>query len=579
MSTTLTEQPQHPGCEASHSLELDSPLNPGLSIDPLDHRSRWIQRGFLLAILLACGIALANNEPDPDLWGHVRYAQDALASGKLHRTATHTFTAEGYRWINHENLAELALAQGYELLGARGLVIAKATFGFIVLGLMIFASLKRGASLPVAGCYLLLTALTLSAFWAMRPQLASFLLLTAVVVLLNAAFAEWQSVQRIRFGFLWLLPPLFTVWTNSHGAFVAGVCLVSGYLGIRGIELIVRRDGGNGRKYYWHLVGIGSACWLFTLFNPYGMKLHLWLAESLGNPRPEITEWAAPRFSDEFFMPFVALSLLSLVALIGTRKKRDPAQLALLVLCFWQATCHVRHIALFAILAGFWVPVHLDSTLARFRRTNSSEPAKPMDLTGFRVMGVALLFVFVLLFTKLSSRLSDFPVKKSKYPVAALQYIADHDLNGRLVVSFDWAQYALAALAPDTKVQFDGRFRTCYPQEVIDMHFDFLIGDSKENRCRAASSGPFDATRILQHGEPNLILVDRRFRHSVNVMEQQQQDFVLLYQDSTAQVWGRTSVYDDPAGPNYLTPLQRKVTDEIQVGSVTWPAFPQPETL
>src|SRR5688572_20427679 len=74
--------------------------------------NRWLERGFFAALLLACAIALSPNTVDPDLWGHVQYAEDALAEGTLHRKATHTYTAVGYPWVNHENLSEFALALG-----------------------------------------------------------------------------------------------------------------------------------------------------------------------------------------------------------------------------------------------------------------------------------------------------------------------------------------------------------------------------------------------------------------------------------------------------------------------------------
>jgi len=49
--------------------------------------------------------------------GHVRYAQNWLVEGELPRTASHTFTAVDYLWIDHENLAELLLALSYRYLG------------------------------------------------------------------------------------------------------------------------------------------------------------------------------------------------------------------------------------------------------------------------------------------------------------------------------------------------------------------------------------------------------------------------------------------------------------------------------
>lgn len=542
-------------------------------LDNAETRKRWIQRAFIAAVMLACGIALANNQPNPDLWGHVRYAQDAVADGRLiHDTATHTFTAEGYRWINHEILSEFAMAGGYAVFGASGLVFFKTLLGFAVLGLMLYTSFQRRVSFVVACIFLLIVSLTLSGFWSVRPQLFSFVLLAIVAAILNKAFDRWVEQEPIRFGWLWAIPPLLTIWANSHGAFLAGLCIVSAYLGIQGCELLVRSRGSENIVSFFHLFAIGVACWLCTLLNPYGFGLHLWLAESLGNPRPEITEWASLKFSDEFFLPFAMMAVLTVAAIVGSKRKRDWAHVIILMLCMWQAISHVRHIALFAVLAGFWVPVHLDSLMARLKKTDVEEP--PMTKSKFQIASVVMACVFVLLIGKLGMSVSDLPVPRERYPVDALQFMADNDLEGRLVVSFDWAQYALAALAPDTKVQFDGRFRTCYPQEVIDMHFDFLIGDVPEARCRGENSGPFDPLKVLQHGEPNLVLVDRRFRNSVLVMEQQQTDFALLYQDKISQVWGRRSLYDNPESELFVANECRDISDRLNFGSVTWPAFP-----
>jgi len=50
---------------------------------------------------------------------------------------------------------------------------------------------------------------------------------------------------------------------------------------------------------------------------------------------------------------------------------------------------------------------------------------------------------------------------------------------------------------------------------------------------------------------------------------------VLLYQDEVAQVWGRSATYDDPGLATYIPPARRQVTDEVQIGSVNWPAMPR----
>ncbi|MCA9269475.1 MAG: hypothetical protein KDA41_13430, partial [Planctomycetales bacterium] len=132
--------------------------------------------------------------------------------------------------------------------------------------------------------------------------------------------------------------------------------------------------------------------------------------------------------------------------------------------------------------------------------------------------------------------------------------------------------------APDAhdglRTQFDGRFRTCYPQEVVDMHFDFVLGDGPPGtRFRSENSGPVDGQRVLSFGRPDLALVNRRQVNSVEIIERRP-DWTLLYQDAVAQVWGRSAVYDNPAGRRYFAPQLRNITNDEQVGSVTWPALP-----
>ena len=48
---------------------------------PRPNSAVWLDRGFLLAVLLACAVAVSPNLADPDLWGHVRYGLDVFEDG------------------------------------------------------------------------------------------------------------------------------------------------------------------------------------------------------------------------------------------------------------------------------------------------------------------------------------------------------------------------------------------------------------------------------------------------------------------------------------------------------------------
>ena len=121
-----------------------------------------------------------------------------------------------------------------------------------------------------------------------------------------------------------------------------------------------------------------------------------------------------------------------------------------------------------------------------------------------------------------------------------------------MVVTYNWAQYAIAAFKQNPNVtgeghiSFDGRFRTCYPQQIVDMHFDFICGDGgPDKRFRGPDSPPYDGSRILEFKKPSLVIISRRQEHSTYMMSQNTANWSLLYQDELTQVWGRKSVFDD----------------------------------
>lgn len=551
---------------------------------------RLLRRLMIVSLVLGSAGCFAFNMVDPDLWGHVRYGQEWIDSGKLHRTATHTFTAEGYRWINHENLAELTLAYGFEHLGVRGMLIAKCLWGMTILGLMYWVSRWRGLRPLVTWAVLILVAVNLKPFFPMRPQLLSFLCCAAMLTLLEAAFFYWRRpfvkndpVQlpagpAIDWRPLAFVPVVLAVWVNSHGGFVAGVCIACAYLFGRFVEMLIdRREGDAPRLAGLCLVAAG--CLLAVLVNPYGDGLVRWLVESLSNPRPEITEWAAPKLSDPLFAQLVALFFVNAVAWGFTTKRRDYVKLAILTLVAWQAVTHLRHIAFFAILTGFWTPPHLASVLAKLRGQAAQGLSIMRPAPALKWAAVCAIFFTTYVQThNLASRLFVLPVPANTYPVDAMQFMVDKNLSGRLVVSFNWAQYALAALAPDTTVSFDGRFRTCYPQEVVDMNFDFLLGEHGGRRHRSPRSGPIDGARVLEFGSPNLVLVDRSYEHAIGVMQENNTQaggaWTLLYRDGVAELWGRASLYDRPGSPLYLPHEQRTSSNQKSQRTVQWPAFP-----
>ncbi|TWT88496.1 hypothetical protein Mal64_19790 [Pseudobythopirellula maris] len=535
---------------------------------------RLIKRLLVAMLVASCAVPLTLNLVDPDLWGHVRYAQDAMREGRLPEHATHTFTAANHPWINHEILAEFALAFGYQGLGVYGLLAAKLALGMGVLWLAWRLAARKGVRPIACWTLLLLVATNLQPFWILRPQLLSFVACAAMLALLDRAF----SGDTIRWRWLAGLPLLMALWVNSHGAFVAGLGIAVVYLVGKAIELLV------ASRAAWRpaagLAALAALCVAATLVNPYGLEMWRWLADSLGTPRPEITEWRPPRWGGPTFGPFVTLVVVATAVLIASKARRDWTNLVVLALVGWQASEHLRHIAFFALLCAFWLPVHVQSVATRLRaKAAEGLPVVGLSRWAMAVAVVAMSGAFALKGVTVGDRLSLFTVSCAQYPVDALDYMHQERLRGKLVVCFNWAQYAIAALAPEVTVSFDGRFRTCYPQEVVDMNMDFLLGDETGPRWRSPDSGPIDPSRVLEYGEPDYVLVDRHYKTPSRLMAEESEkpdgQWSLVYQDGVAQLWGRKSVVDAPESTQFVPADRRIVHNEVSPLGATWPALPR----
>lgn len=608
---TNPSEPQSSSSQSDRTLKNQCPAGRILT-----SASHWL----LFAALLASCFAVSIDLVDPDLWGHVQYGRDVLSSGQIAPTATYTFTAEGYRWINHENLAEIALATIESWAGPSGLLAMKILLSAALFGGIAWYGRRQQATAMSIGLLMLVVALNLGYFWSLRPQLFSFLYYAALLGLLNYSFAgwrdqwhlrkttgdEWQqweshrirpiSYDSRRLRFLWAAPVLFCLWANTHGAFVAGICIYLAYLTLRSVEAYVRL-GSASFGLVRRFVLMMFVAVLATLVNPYGPRLHLWLLESLAVPRPEVMEWARMHFWNDVGVRFLVVASLVGFAAALTQRPKDFTQWTILAITLFQAWSVHRHIPFFVIAAGLWMPIHLDSARSRIRAWWQKSPGEAdsmesADRTSLVLYGLASLVLAFALVGKMVS----IKVPKHEYPVDAFQFMADHGLNGKMVVSFNWAQYAIAAFAvPDSqaavkgpndrstaessalgKLSFDGRYDTCYPQTVIDFHFDFLSGDASDRgRCRGVASPPFDPTAILAYGNPELAVLRRHQENSTHFIARQSDRWCLLYQDAIAQVWGLKSKFDDPESANFVPPTQRKITEQQPQGIAAWPALPK----
>lgn len=564
-----------------------------------ESRTAWLWPAFV--VVLAAAGTMTTNCVDPDLWGHYQYGIEALRDGELATTTTWSYAVTGHPWVNHENVAEIATAWVADYFGVVGLTLGKLAFAMFMIGCVIWNARREQVAWLLIGVVAVLAADNMRFHWQFRPQAFSYAYFAIMIAVLEWCFAGWnksrpplrdivdQSSSQFtkpdlhRLRGLWALPPLLCLWTNTHGGFAAGLAIYCAYLGLRAIEAI----------WWWRGESIGvvkrlammiAAGVLATCVNPYGSNLHFWMLDTLTAAPPEIGDWAPlPIWSAQATGFWLLMGVMAL-AFIKSKRPRDLVHLVLMSLVLWQALQHCRHLCFFAMMAAFWTPQHLQSAVQPLSESWRKQAGSPnASLRLGRLVLIPVTVWLLAIAAELGPKLSRLPVERNEYPVSAMQFLREQNLHGRVMVTFNWAQYAIACFADEQRpdpslVAIDGRLNTCYPREILDVYLDFLLGEpTPESRLRAPTSGPYDPTLALTYGRPDLFLLDRGQKPAQRVMRAAG-GWVLLYQDSLAQIWGRRDRYGDPQKADYLPVTQRSISDARQSGSVQWPAFPRRRT-
>jgi hypothetical protein len=292
-----------------------------------------------------------------DTWFHILVGEDILKTHTFPTTDSYTFTANGNESMAFEWLGEILMARTDRLGGLRALTalffVAAST---LLLLLYYYSSLRCGNSKAAFVVCLPMTVL-LAAFFTLRPQLFGYIFLFLTLILI-------EHFRRGRVWALWLLPPLFVIWVNTHGSFVLGLLLLGFYWAVG----LVRFQAGGLEAEPWtprqrlHLEVVMLLCVLALVATPYGTRLagftlHVLLDASLGMTR--IQEYLP--LSDERLKVLVVLLLAFLAAQVVLRPKYRLDEFGLLLLTVYGTFVHKR-LLLFCIpvftplLAALLVP-------------------------------------------------------------------------------------------------------------------------------------------------------------------------------------------------------------------------------
>jgi hypothetical protein len=386
---------------------------------------------------------------DPDLWGHLRFGLDLLETGRLTSEDPYSFTQD-VPWINHEWLSELLFAVAYRAGGVIGLIVLKT----IVLGLTawLLSGVARRADPRWRGWLVAMGVVGLTAAAVtFRPQLWTILGLAVLCRIL--------STGR---GLAWM-PLVFALWANLHGGWIVGAGLAA--LWTAGHVLDQRRLRAA--------IPVGAALvvsLVATLANPYGWRLWLFLLTTVRMSR-NITEWRPLWEQPDFSHGVLWMVNVTLVAATMAWRWRQLT---------WASLFPVVWLGASGLFVDRLSPLFAEIALlvtAQGWAPPASAPASPRSRMPAGTLAIDALAVIVLWMSNAAPASRCLSVESEAAPdLAAANVFFSESVTGRLVLPFDWGEYAIWHWGPRLKVSMDGRRETVYSDATVNQQASIAFG-------------------------------------------------------------------------------------------------------
>jgi hypothetical protein len=401
----------------------------------------------LLGVILfaACFSLAKDSLLDPDMWWHMAVGQRILTTHSWPWTDIYSGTVSGAHWIAYEWLGEVMIGAASLVAGLQGSAfLLVALCGILILLLYCYATLACGDSKAAfVACATLIPAF--GAFFALRPQLfgAVFLVMTLIVV---------EQFRRGRERALWLLPPLFLLWVNTHGSFVfgflaLGVTWLSGQFQFSVGGLFAERWT---RQQSTRLLLSILLSALTLPITPYGSRLAAYpLSLALSQPVnvQSIREWLP--LGTEMFVGkyFIALLLLFFLACLIERPRFQLSEFALAVFGAFAACVHVRFLLIFLI---FFAPLWAKLFACRVPGYMPDRDHPFLNASLIAIVALGMFFFFPSRH-ELDDRVG------TEYPKSALQFVTNHPVRGQWLNDYGWGGYLIWSGAPRNMLFIDGR--------------------------------------------------------------------------------------------------------------------------
>ena len=421
-----------------------------------------------LSLLLAVVIGNFVLQPltEPDFGWHLRTGLDLLQhAGRLPAFDPYSHTMPDWPWVEHAWLTDLIIGWLYRIADPVGALAVILFFGVVTASAWILAAKGSRAVVPVR-----LMACVLS-LWVALPFLGAR---TQMLTLLGFATLMWL-LHRLAQGHrqaIWFIPPLFLVWANLHGGFLAGLFVLVVVLGLSSaLSLAVHLGLANParRSDPWQpfkgrlIVATMAAC-VLTLVNPYGWRLYQEIVESLSDRFmiETLHEWQPISLDTWAGQMFTGYVILLGAAMVCCYRRIEPVRWGLWTIFLLLACRHARNIPFLLIVTLPLMADLFQEALDRIRAHRLAARIRPAYCVGLLTVALAVFLLY--LGPDHVTSVWHFGVqpaaafRHTSYPIEAVEWLGAHRLRvgTRPVHDYQYGGFLLWWL-PDTKVFIDGR--------------------------------------------------------------------------------------------------------------------------
>jgi hypothetical protein len=454
--------------------------------------------------MLTCTTISTRLLGDAGIGWHIRTGQLILATHTVPRVdpfSSITLSGSGRPWFAWEWLFDVLAGWLDSAAGLNGVVLFTAFIIALVFAWTFRLMLRRGTNVFVAVVLVLLAASAAMIHFLARPHVVSWLFTVAWFSILESSEKAWIEGARDRLP--WLLPPLMVIWVNVHGGFLLGFALPGIYwcgaawqwlrLKSDRFEDVLRKIRIARRIRLLTVIGFLSAA--ATLVNPYGFRLHLHIYHYLSNRflMDHIDEFQSPNFHLVAQKCFAALLLLTLVALAlkgRTAKERTAKARAIgasegMVVLFavYSGLYASRNIPVSSLLLILVIGPWLSDAIQRFAAPGFSERMSAIELRLrghlFPIAAIVLACWIAahggtLAGTKMgATKLMDAHFDAKRFPVTAVNYLEQNNVQGPVVSPDYWGGYLIYRLYPRVRMVVDDR-HDFYGEEFLKSYLKMV---------------------------------------------------------------------------------------------------------